>query len=55
MKVSHADLSKVTGMVTVQVGLVVVLTTGHTTATGVLAVLANTTMTGRDVAAAREL
>ena len=49
---SHADLSEVTGVVLVDVGSVVVLTTGHTTTTGVLAVLANTTLTGRDVATA---
>lgn len=35
----------------VQVGTVVVLTTGHTTTTGMLAVLSYTTVTGRDVAA----
>lgn len=34
--VSHSDLSKVTGMVLVNVGPVVVLTTGHTTTTGML-------------------
>lgn len=39
-------------MVLVQVGSVVVLTTGHTATTGVLAVLANTTVSGRDMAAA---
>jgi hypothetical protein len=32
-----------------------VLTTGHTTTTGVLSVLADTTLTGRDVATARLL
>lgn len=46
VEVSHTDLSEVTGVVFVEVGLVVVLTTGHTTTTGVLAVLANTTVTG---------
>lgn len=35
----------------VQVGAVVVLTTGHTTTTGMLAVLSYTTVSGRDVAA----
>ena len=39
-------------MVLVQVGAVVVLTTGHTATTGVLAVLANTTVTGLDMTAA---
>jgi hypothetical protein len=38
-------------MVLVEVGTVVVLTTGKTTTTGVLAVLADTTVTGGDVAA----
>jgi hypothetical protein len=51
VEVSHTDLSEVTGMVLVHVGTVVVLTTGQTTTTGVLAVLADTTVTGRDVAA----
>lgn len=35
----------------VQVGTVVVLTTGHTTTTWMLAVLSYTTVSGRDVAA----
>ncbi len=39
-------------MVLVDVGPVVVLTTGHTTTTGMLASLSNTTMTGRNVTAA---
>jgi hypothetical protein len=39
VEVSHTDLSEVTGMVLVDVGPVVVLTTGHTTTTGMLAVL----------------
>jgi hypothetical protein len=39
-------------MVLVQVGTVVVLTTGKTTTTRVLSVLADTTLTGRDVATA---
>lgn len=48
-------LSEVTRVVLVDVGSVVVLTTGHTATTGVLPVLANTTVTGRDVAAATEI
>ena len=40
---------QVTGMVLVHVGSVVVLTTGETTTTGMLAVLTDTTVTGRDV------
>jgi hypothetical protein len=35
VEVSHTDLSKVTGMVFVHVGSVVVLTTGQTTTTGI--------------------
>jgi hypothetical protein len=52
VEVSHTDLSEVTRMVFVQVGSVVVLTTGHTTTTGMLAVLSDTTVTGRDVTTA---
>jgi hypothetical protein len=40
VEVAHTDLSEVTRMVLVDVGPVVVLTTGHTTTTGMLAVLA---------------
>jgi hypothetical protein len=54
VEVSHTDLSEVTRMVFVQVGSVVVLTTGHTTTTGMLAVLSDTTMTGRDVTTAED-
>jgi hypothetical protein len=46
VEVSHADLSEVTGMVFIEIGTVVMLTTGHTATTGVLAVLSNTTITG---------
>lgn len=52
MEVPHTHLTEVTGVVLVHVGTVVVLTTGKTATTGVLAVLANTTTTGRDVATA---
>lgn len=51
MEVPHTNLTEVTRVVLVDVGTVVVLTTGHTATTGRLAVLANTTFTGRDVAA----
>lgn len=54
MEVPHTDLSEVTRVVLVHVGLVVVLTTGKTTTTGVLAVLADTSVTGGDVTAAVE-
>lgn len=52
MEVAHTDLTEVTGVVLVDVGTVVVLTTGHTTTTGALAVLADTTVTGGHMAAA---
>lgn len=52
MEVPHTHLTEVTGVVLVHVGTEVVLTTGKTATTGVLAVLANTTTTGRDVATA---
>ena len=52
LTVPHTNLTEVTRMVLVDVGPVVVLTTGHTTTTGMLPGLANTTVTGRDVATA---
>ena len=51
---SHTNLTEETGVVLVDVGTVVVLTTGHTTTTWVLSVLADTTLTGGDVTAAIE-
>ena len=53
MEVPHTDLTEVTGVVLVEVSAVVVLTTGHTTTTGVLAVLSDTTVTGGHMTAAR--
>jgi len=52
VEVAHTDFTEVTRVVLVHVGTVVVLTTGETTTTGMLPVLADTTVTGRDVAAA---
>lgn len=52
MEVPHTDFTEVTRVVLVHVGAVMVLTTGKTATTGVLPVLADTTMTGRDVATA---
>ena len=49
VEVTHTDLTEVTWVVLVEVGTVVVETTGKTTTTWVLAVLANTTVTGRNV------
>jgi hypothetical protein len=51
MEVPHADLSEVTGMVLIDVGAVMVLTTGHTTTTRMLSVLADTALTGGHMAA----
>ena len=47
--VAHTDLTEVTRVVLVEVGTVVVETTGQTATTGVLAVLADTTVTCRNV------
>ena len=47
--VPHTDLTEVTRMVLVEVGPVVVLTTGQTTTSRMLPVLSDTTVTGRDV------
>ena len=55
MEIPHADLSKVTRMVFIEIGSVMVLTTGHTTTTGMLAVLAYTTVTGGDMAPAAKV
>ena len=51
VKVPHAHLSKVSWVILVEVGTVMMLTTGHTTTTWVFSVLANTSMTGGDVSA----
>lgn len=52
MEVPHTDLSEVTRMVLVHVGSVMMLSTGQTATTWMLAVLAYTTLSGRDVSAA---
>lgn len=52
VEVPHSDLSEVTWMVLVHVRSVVVLSTSKTTSTGMLAVLAYTTVTGGDMTAA---
>ena len=54
MEVAHADLSEVPGMVLVDVGPVMMLSTGHTATTGMLAVLAHSAMAGGDMAPAVE-
>ena len=52
VEIAHADFSEVTWMVLVEIGAVVMLATRHTATTGVLPVLADTSMTGGDMAAA---
>ena len=52
VEVAHAHFSKVSGMVLVDIRAVVMLATSHTSTTGMLAVLAYTTMTGGDMATA---
>ena len=52
VEVSHTNLSEVTWMVLVQVGTVMVLTTSKTTSTRMLAVLADTSLTGGNMSAA---
>lgn len=54
VEVPHSDLSEVSRMVLVHVGPVVVLATGQPTTTGMLPVLANTSVTCRDMATAME-
>jgi hypothetical protein len=51
LTVPHTNLSEVTGVVLVDVGPVVVLTTSHTTTSGMLPVLSDTSVTGGDVTA----
>lgn len=50
-EVAHTILSKVSGMETVEQGAVMVQTTSVTATTWMLAVLTDTTVTGRDVSA----
>lgn len=52
VEIPHANLSKVTRVVLVQVRSVVVLSTSKTATTGMLAVLSYTTFTGGDMSAA---
>jgi len=51
METPHTDFSEVTRVVFIKVGSVVVLTTSKTTTSRMLAVLAHSSMTGRNVAA----
>jgi hypothetical protein len=51
MEIPHPDLSKVTRMVFVHIRPMVMLSTSKTTSTRMLAVLAYSSMTSRDVSA----
>ena len=51
VEVPHAHFSEVTRMVFVEVGSVMVLSTRHTTSTGMLSVFANAAMASGDVTA----
>lgn len=51
VEVAHAELAKVAWMEAIDVCAMVMQTTGHAAAAGMLAVLADTAVTGRDVAA----
>jgi hypothetical protein len=55
VEIPHADLAEVSRMVLVDVCSVMMLATSHTATTGMLSVLADTTMTGGDVAATGEM
>jgi hypothetical protein len=50
VEIPHSDLSKVTRMILVHVRSVVMLTTSKTSTTRMLAVLAYTTVSSRDMA-----
>ena len=52
MEVSHAHFSEVAGMIFVEIGAVMMLSTRHTTSTRMLSVLANAAVTSGDMAAA---
>ena len=52
VEIPHSNLAEVARMIFVEVCPVMVLSTCHTTTTGMLAVLAYTSMTGGDMAAA---
>jgi hypothetical protein len=53
VEIPHADLSKVTRMVLVHIRPVVMLSTSETSSTRMLAVLAYSSMAGRDVSATK--
>ena len=55
VEISHANFPKVTRMVLVEICSVMMLSTGHTTSTRMLSMLANTAVAGGDVAPATRL
>lgn len=54
VEMSHADLAKVTRMILVEIRPVMMLPTSHTSSTRMLAVLADTTVAGGNMAATVE-
>ena len=52
VEVSHAHFAEVTGMVFVEIGPVMMLSTRHTTSTGMLSVFANAAVASGDMTAA---
>lgn len=54
VEIPHPDLAEVPGVVFIEIGTVMMLSTGHTTTTGMLSVFANTAVAGGDVAATVE-
>ena len=53
--VAHADLSEVAWMILVEIRAMMMLATGHTATTGMLPVLAHSSMTGGDMATATKV
>ena len=53
MEIPHSNLPEISGVILVDVRSVVVRASGHTAASGMLAVLAYSAVSGGDVAAAR--
>lgn len=54
VEIPHADFPKVTRVIFVEIGPMMMLSTSHTATAGMLAVLAYTAVAGRDVATAME-
>lgn len=54
VEIPHPDFAEVPGVVFVEIGAVMMLSTGHTAATGVLSMFADTAVAGGDVAATVE-